>query len=185
MKEIDYRSIIFKHIKNPLTLHIYLIHVSLVTARALKIAKGLKLPDSRIRFVEEAAMLHDIGIVMVDDKDLGCSGELKYICHGTEGRKILEAEGLFEHALVAERHTGVGIPKENIINENLPLPHRDMLALSLEEKIISWSDLFYSKNPENLFRERSIDQAFDSIAKYGANQQKIFREWEQMFASYH
>lgn len=185
MKKIDYQKIIQKHITNPLTLHIYMIHVTLVTARALKIAKGMNLTDEQIQFIEEAAMLHDIGIIKVDDEDLGCTGELEYICHGTEGRNILEAEGLPKHALVAERHTGVGIPKENIINENLPIPQRDMLAISIEEKIISWSDLFYSKNPDNLFREKSLDQAFNSIAKYGENHQKIFREWESMFAKYH
>ncbi len=60
-----------------------------------------------------------------------------------------------------------------------------MLAESLEEKIISWSDLFYSKNPDNLFKEKTIDNAFESIAKYGEAQQKIFREWEGMFAKHH
>lgn len=185
MDKINYQDIINRHITNPLTKHIYLIHVTLVTARALKIAKGLNLTQSQLNFIEEASMLHDIGIIKVDDIELGCTGDLPYICHGTEGRKILEEEGLNKHALVAERHTGVGIPKENIINENLPLPHRDMLAESLEEKIISWSDLFYSKNPENLFHERSIERAYEKIAIYGENQQKIFREWEAMFAKFH
>lgn len=185
MKKIDYQKIIQKHITNPLTLHIYMIHVTLVTARALKISKAMNLTDEQIQFIEEAAMLHDIGIIKVDDEDLGCAGELEYICHGTEGRNMLEAEGLPKHALVAERHTGVGIPKEDIINENLPIPHRDMLAFSIEEKIISWSDLFYSKNPDTLFQEKSIERAFESIAKYGENQQKTFRKWESMFAKYH
>lgn len=184
-KKIDYSKIIDKYITNTLTKKIYLIHVTLVTQRALRIARGLNLPAETIQFIEEASMLHDIGIAMVDDIDLGCTGKLEYICHGTKGREILESEGLPKHALVAERHTGVGIPVENIIKENLPLPHRDMLAESLEEKIISWADLFYSKNPDDLFRERSIERAFESIAKYGENQQKIFREWESMFAKYH
>ncbi len=120
--KVDYRLIIDKYITNPLTKHIYLIHVTLVTNRSLKIAIGLKLNQRQVQFIEEASMLHDIGIIKVNDKELGCDGELDYLCHGTEGRKILELEGLPKHALVAERHTGVGIPKENIIKENLPYP---------------------------------------------------------------
>ena len=183
--KLDYKNIIQKYIKNPLTLHIYMVHVTLVTSRALKIAKGLKLTIDQLNFIEEASMLHDIGIVNIDDDELGCTGSLEYICHGVEGFKILESEGLPLHALVAERHTGTGIPKENIIKESLPLPHRDMLAISLEEKIISWSDLFYSKNTKNLFREKSIEEAFDSIAKYGKKQQEIFVEWKSLFSKYH
>ena len=183
--KVNYQEIIDKYIKNPLTKHIYLIHVTLVTARALKIAKGMHLEEDQVKFIEEASMLHDIGIVNIDDIDLGCIGKLEYICHITEGRKILESEGLPLHALVAERHTGVGIPKENIINENLPLPHRDMMAESLEEKIISWSDLFYSKNPDDLFHESTIERAFEKISKYGENHKRIFKEWENMFAKYH
>lgn len=180
----DYLKIIDKYITNPLTKNIYLIHVTLVTAKALKIAKGMGLTPEQVVFIEEASMLHDIGIVKVFAQDLGCSGTLEYICHGTQGREILEAEGLSEHALVAERHTGVGLSKQKIIEQNLPIPQRDMLALSIEEKIISWADLFYSKRPGNLFKERTIEKAFESIAKYGVEDQKTFREWEAMFAKY-
>lgn len=183
--KLNYTSIIDHHITNPLTKNIYMIHVTLVTQRALRIARGLNLSQETITFIEEASMLHDIGIIMVDDIELGCTGTLDYICHGTKGREILESEGLHKHGLVAERHTGVGLSVEDIINQKLPLPHRDMLAESLEEKIISWSDLFYSKNPEDLFREKTIEEAFKSVAKYGENHQKIFREWEDMFAKYH
>lgn len=183
--KLSYPTLIDRHITNPLTKNIYLIHVTLVTQRALRIARGLNLPPETITFIEEASMLHDIGIVKVDDIELGCTGTLDYICHGTEGRKILEAEGLPKHGLVAERHTGVGLSIEDIIKQKLPLPHRDMLAESLEEKIISWSDLFYSKNPDNLFREKTIERAYESVAEFGERQQKTFREWESMFAKYH
>ena len=60
-----------------------------------------------------------------------------------------------------------------------------MLAESIEEKIISWADLFFSKNPKDLFSERTIERAFESIAKYGKNHQKIFLEWQKVFSKYH
>jgi len=180
--QADYWSLIKKYITDDWARFVYVSHVSLVTAKALKIAKGLGLNSEQLRFIEEAAMLHDIGIVKVNAPDIGCHGELSYICHGVEGRKILESEGLAQHALVAERHTGVGIPVSQIIERNLPLPQRDMLAVSLEEKIISWSDLFYSKTPHKLLHEKTLQEAFDSIKGYGQDSIDRFREWEKDFA---
>ncbi len=54
-------------------------------------------------------------------------------------------EGLERHALVAERHIGLGITREEIIRQQLPLPRRDMLCESLEEKIICWLICFSAK----------------------------------------
>lgn len=182
--KIDYWEVIDKYIKNPFTKNIYITHVSLVAAKAIKIAQGLNLSSEKIRFIEEAAMLHDIGIVEIDDIDLGCTGTLPYICHGTEGRNILESEGLPKHALVCERHTGVGISKQEIESEDMPLPARDMLAESLEEKIISWADLFYSKNTERLLQEKSMQRAYKSVARFGKKKADRFNEWKAMFAQY-
>ena len=53
-------------------------------------------------------------------------GRASYICHGVEGRRMLEAEGLPRHALVCERHTGAGLTVDDIISQRLPLPLRDM-----------------------------------------------------------
>jgi len=43
------------------------------------------------------------------------------------------SEGYPKHGLVCERHTGTGITLEMIIKNNLPLPHRDMVPVSMEE----------------------------------------------------
>jgi uncharacterized protein len=175
--------IIHKHIPpySP-TYRIYLPHVVLVTAKALKIARRLKLKAEQQLFIEEAGMLHDIGIVHVNAEKMGCHGTLPYICHITEGRKILEEEGLPRHALVAENHIGVGgLTKEEIIEEKLPLPHRDMLCSTIEEKIISYADLFYSKNPKKIFVEKPIKQVRDKVKKYGKREEKLFKEWSKMF----
>src|SRR5687768_12925958 len=112
------------------TYSIYILHVTLVTTKALKIARKLNLSEEQQHFIEEASMLHDIGIVHVKAAKLGCHGEMPYICHIIEGRKILEAEGLPQHAKIAENHIGVGgLTKGEIIAEKLPLPHRDMLCV--------------------------------------------------------
>jgi len=177
---IDYFAIIHKYIPpTSATYRIYVPHVSMVTAEALRLAERLGLSKAQRTFIEEATMLHDIGIVRVYSPGMGCTGSLPYICHGVEGRAMLEAEGLPAHALVAERHTGVGITREEIIANNRPLPARDMLAVSIEEKIISYADLFYGK--KHVWRRKPIDKIRKNLVKFGQHKIKIFDEWLAFF----
>ncbi len=182
MKQIDYFQIINKYIApGSKTYEIYVPHVTLITTKALKIARNLNLSEEQLRFIEEAGMLHDIGIVKIKDEYFGCTGELPYICHLTEGAKILESEGLPRHARVAERHAGVGIFKWQIEKQNIPLPPKDYVPETIEEKILSWSDIFFSKTPGNLLRERSLEEARAVVAHFGEEYGKRFDEWQKEF----
>jgi uncharacterized protein len=81
--------------------------------------------------------------------------------------------------LVAERHTGTGLTLKQILERDLPVPHRDMIPVSIEEKIVCFADKFYSKtNPED---EKTIEQAERSLAKFGEEGVMIFREWCRLF----
>ncbi len=117
------------------------------------------------QFIEEAAMLHDIGIIFCNAPKIYCNGPHKYIEHGYLGAELLRAENLPKHALVAERHTGTGITVEQVEREELPIPERDYCPQSLEEKIICYADKFYSKS--HLGEEVSIDKIKYNIWKYG------------------
>ena len=179
---IDYWAIIHKYIDPAsLTYRYYLPHVTLVTYEALNIARRLGLSEEQLRFIEEAAMLHDIGIIKVSAERIGCTGDLPYICHCVEGRRILEQEGLSRHALVAERHVGVGLSKADIVENDYPLPHRDMMAESMEEKIISWADLFYEKNPNKLWIRKSPDKVRQDLLDWGQDKLRILEEWKILF----
>jgi uncharacterized protein len=80
---------------------------------------------------------------------------------------------------VAERHTGTGLTLKQILERDLPVPHRDMIPVSIEEKIVCFADKFYSKtNPED---EKTIEQAERSLAKFGEEGVMIFREWCRLF----
>lgn len=182
MEQQEYFRVIHKYIPpDSPTYPIYMIHCTLVANKALTIAKTLDLSAKSQRFIEEAAMLHDIGIIRTNTPAMYCYGELPYICHITEGRKILEAEGLPRHAVVAETHVGVGLTKEQIVAQGLPLPPRDMKPTTVEEEIISFADLFYSKNPEKLWREKSVKKVYEGIAKRGQDQLAIFDDWLKRF----
>lgn len=156
-----------------------LIHSRLVADKALGIADAH--PELAVDkgFIEEAAMLHDIGIFLTDAAPIHCFGKYHYICHGYLGAELLLKENLPRHALVAERHTGTGLTLKQILERNLPVPHRDMIPVSTEEKIICFADKFYSKtHPEE---EKTVSQAESSLAKFGQEGVVVFRQWCEQF----
>lgn len=156
------------------------IHSNCVMQKALRCA-SLNNIRIDIDFTIEAALLHDIGIFKCYAPDIHCTGTLPYICHGVEGRKILENEGLYRHALVCERHTGSGLSLDNIINQDLPLPHRDMLPQSTEEELICYADKFFSKSGD-IDKEKNIDDVVKQMKKLGDDVLSRFEILHKKFA---
>lgn len=159
-------------------------HSHMVADKAVAIAR--KLSDQQpvdITFVEEAALLHDIGIHLTDAPEIGCHGEHPYLKHGVLGREILEREGFPKHALVCERHIGVGLSRNDIIDQELPLPKRDMRPLSIEEKIITYADLFFSKAPKHGPEERSFDVVRQRLSRHGKDKVSVLDEWHELFST--
>ncbi|MDR0505599.1 MAG: HDIG domain-containing protein [Dysgonamonadaceae bacterium] len=130
-------------------------------------------------FVYEAAILHDIGIFKTYSPKIQCFGEYPYICHGYLGAEILYNEGLDRHALVCERHTGSGLTKKNIIENNIPVPERDMLPVSIEEKLICFADKFFSKS--KLKKVKPVEQIRQGLLKYGEESLRRFDEMLKLF----
>lgn len=159
------------------SLEIVLKHSRHVADLALEVAERLRLPESDCLFIEEAALLHDIGVCEVHAPSLGLHGFHPYIMHGVLGRAILEQEGYPLHALICERHTGVGLTLEDIIAQGLPLPHRDMCPRSLPEQIICFADLFYSKNPGRLGERKTAAQVRKKLLPFGKDKVAIFDVW--------
>ncbi len=156
-------------------------HSKAVTKKAIEIAKKVPQLNPDLKFIEEASMLHDIGIFLTNAPEIECFGKNPYICHGYLGREILEKEGFPRHALVCERHVGVGISIRDIEEQKLPIPKRDMLPISIEEQIICFADKFFSKNEEFLSKEKSLDKIRNGLLKFGNNKTKIFDEWIKRF----
>ena len=86
-----------------------------------------------------------------------------------------------QHALVCERHVGIGITIEEIRLHNLPLPQRDMIPISIEEQIICYADKFFSKNGETEGREKTVGDILNSLQKYGSEKVIRFQKWMQLF----
>ena len=145
---------------------ILIIHSKLVTDKAVEIAENVKELNPDIEFIKEASMLHDIGIYLTNAPGIYCFGKYPYVCHGYLGRELLEKEGFLKHALVCERHVGMGITIEKIVQENLPMPKRDMTPQTLEEEIISFADKFFSKGLDVLEKEKTIEEIIKEQEKY-------------------
>lgn len=159
--------------------HILLAHSRAVADKALEIVH--KHPELGLdaAFVEEAALLHDIGIFLTDADGIHCYGEHPYICHGYLGADLLRSEGYPRHALVCERHTGAGISPEEIERQGLPIPKRDMRPVSMEEQVVCFADKFFSKT--KLDKEKSVEKALKSIARYGDEGVERFNRWCELF----
>lgn len=159
--------------------NILLVHSAAVAQKSLWIADCHPELSLDREFLSEAAMLHDIGIFLTDADGIGCFGEKPYICHGYLGADLVRAEGYPRHALVCERHTGAGLSLEEIVAQGLPVPHREMVPISLEEQIICFADKFYSKT--HLDKEKSVDKARKSLERYGTAGLRRFDHWCELF----
>jgi len=177
---MDYTSILNKYYPDDNELrHILCIHSRRVADKALNLANLHPELHLDISFIEEAAMLHDIGICMCDAPGIFCYGTHPYICHGYLGAEMMRNEGFPRHALVCERHTGTGLSCDYIISHQLPLPHRDFVPVSLEEELICFADKFFSKTrPE---QEKTVDAAYQSVAKFGKECAEKFNCWCKIF----
>ena len=177
---MDYQVFINKYYPEDNELrHILLVHSRAVADKALAIADCHPELSLDRQFIEEAAMLHDIGIVRCNAPGIQCFGTEPYICHGRIGAEMLRAEGFPRHARVCERHTGAGITRRQIIAQKLPLPQQDFLPETMEEKVICYADNFFSKS--HLDEEKTIEQAIASLSKFGEEGVARFREWVKMF----
>lgn len=163
---MDYLSIINKYYPENDELRQLLVkHSRQVADRCLQIAKKHKELSVDVQFLEEAAMLHDIGICRCDAPSIHCHGTEPYIRHGVLGGEMLRQEGFERHARVCERHTGTGLPGYE--------------PETLEEQIVCYADKFYSKSaPDHV---RSVLETAQSLEKFGHEGVKKFLAWSERF----
>ena len=163
---MDYLSIIYRYYPEDDELRRLLLkHSRQVADRCMEIVrKHGELPVD-VQFLEEAAMLHDIGIVCCNAPSIHCHGTEPYLRHGPIGADILRAEGFPRHARVAERHTGTGLPGYE--------------PETLEEQIVCYADKFYSKSRPD--RVLTVAETAESLEKFGHEGVLKFLSWAERF----
>ena len=163
---MDYLSIINKYYPADDELRrVLLQHSRQVADRCLQIVKKHRELPVDVQFLEEAAMLHDIGIYQCDAPSSHCHGREPYITHGPIGGDLLRQEGFPRHARVAERHTGTGLPGYE--------------PETLEEQLVCYADKFFSKSsPDHV---RTVAETAQSLEKFGHEGVEKFLQWVKMF----
>lgn len=163
---MDYQTILNKYYPEDDDLRRLLLrHSRQVADRCLTIARFHPELHLDSPFLEEAAMLHDIGIRWCQAPSIHCLGSEPYLRHGPIGGELLRREGFEHHARVAERHTGTGLP--------------GLEPQTIEEQVVCYADKFYSKSHPD--RVLTVEQAAESLARFGEAGVVKFRKWALMF----
>lgn len=171
MTDIDSLEIIryFYPEETPLR-RLLLKHSAQVRDKALAILAQAA-PELDSRLVAAGAMLHDIGILHCRAPKILCVGTEPYIAHGVIGARMLREYArthgveLEAYARICERHTGSGLTAEEVRRESLPIPARDYLPETPEEKLICLADKFFSKSSD--LREKPLERIRHSMLKFG------------------
>jgi uncharacterized protein len=143
-----------------------LTHSICVAKKAIEVCEIYISQQIDYDLLTKGALLHDIGIVRCNAPGIYCHGSLPYICHGIEGSKILQERELNNLAFFCERHTGSGLTADEIAKSGLPLPHRDMLPLTIEEKAVCYADKFFSKSSTPDI-EKPLSKVEQEMSKHG------------------
>lgn len=130
-------------------------------------------------------LLHDIGTYFLLKQDGSDGGPLKfdgpnYVRHGLKGYEYLLNEGVDESiAQFARNHTGVGLTKEAVKSQGLPLPPADYVPMNLEQEVVMVADKYNSKSipPKFLTAEAYARKA----ARFGESNR---REWLRLLERY-
>jgi len=101
--------------------------------------------------VRAGCLLHDIGVYQLYTP----SGELDhatYVRHGVLGHELLRELG-YPDVLCrfCSCHTGVGITRDDIVAQCLPIPPGDYVAETAEEELVMYADKFHSKTTPPVF----------------------------------
>ncbi|HEX3713264.1 MAG TPA: HD domain-containing protein [Trebonia sp.] len=122
--------------------------------------------------VRAGCLLHDVGVYPLYD-EAGRLDHANYIRHGVLGYQLLRAEGLPEVICrFASHHTGVGLTRDDVVRQELPVPPADYLADTAEETVVMYADKFHTKSTPPAFL--TADAYAASVGRYGPDKAAAF-----------
>ncbi|MEU8119948.1 HD domain-containing protein [Spirillospora sp. NPDC049024] len=129
--------------------------------------------------VRAGCLLHDLGVYRL----YGPSGQLDltgYVRHGVLGHAILREEGFPEEICrFCSCHTGVGLTRDDIARQGLPVPPGDYLAVTGEERLVMYADKFHSKTDPPTFV--SAGTYAGRVRRYGEDKVPVFEAMRESF----
>jgi uncharacterized protein len=167
-----------RHAPTPEALDMVYTHCRIVCDIAEQLHARSRL-DADLGLVRAGALLHDVGVYRLYDA-AGRLDQAGYIRHGLLGYELLRAEGLPEAVCrFAVRHTGVGITREDVLRQELPLPPADYVAETGEETLVMYADKFHTKTTPAAFLTAAAYAA--SVRRFGAGKAAAFQEMRATF----
>jgi uncharacterized protein len=114
--------------------------------------------------VRAGALLHDLGVYRLEST--------AYVRHGVLGHELLASLGFpVEICRFASCHTGVGITRDDVVCQSLPIPVDDYLPRTPEEELVMYADKFHSKRRPPVFLTGDTYAA--EVRRFGAD--KVLR----------
>ncbi|MEU9591739.1 HD domain-containing protein [Streptomyces sp. NPDC048219] len=148
-------------------------HCEIVWGIAERLLAAPHLGHVDAELVRAGCLLHDIGVYRL----YGAEGRLdhgNYIRHGLLGHEILENEGFPETLRrFCSHHTGVGVTKEDVVSQGLPLPVADYVAVTDEERLVMYADKFHSKSRPSAFL--TPDEYASHVRRFGEQKVTAFQ----------
>ena len=180
-----------RHAPTPEALAIVYTHSEIVRRIAMRLLDGLGTEvDGTVPggieagvidagLVRAGCLLHDVGVYRLYDA-AGRLGHAGYIRHGVLGHELL-AEAGYPEALCrfASRHSGVGVTREDVLRQELPLPPADYVAQTPEEALVMYADKFHTKSTPPSFLTPATYAA--EVARFGADKPAAFARLRERF----
>ncbi len=171
LDEAAIRALHRRYAPTPAAYDLVLAHGEIVAAIAAQLIERNALPvDAGL--VRAGSLLHDIGVHRL--------GTDPYIRHGVLGADLLREIGLpAALSRFCSHHTGVGLTRDDIVRQGLPLPPADYLADSPEEELVMYADKFHSKTSPPVFLTAAAYA--DRIGRFGADKAARFAAMVEQF----
>lgn len=122
--------------------------------------------------VRAGSLLHDIGVYRLYDA-AGILDHVQYIKHGVLGHALLAEAGFPpEICRFCSCHTGMGLTRDDVRDQGLPLPVADYVAETGEEQLVMYADKFHSKTEPPVFV--TADTYAATVRRFGADKARAF-----------
>jgi uncharacterized protein len=176
--EQEIRALHEKHAPTAAALNSVFTHCLIVCGIAEQLHARAR-ADLDIDLIRAGSLLHDVGVYRLYDDD-GQLDHANYVRHGLLGYELLREEGLPEEICrFASHHTGVGLTKDDVLRQRLPLPPADYLAETGEEALVMYADKFHSKTSPPTFL--TADAYAGSVRRFGEDKVTAFKALRARF----
>ncbi|WP_200424605.1 HD domain-containing protein [Streptomyces sp. NE5-10] len=174
----EIRALHRKHAPSDAAFELVFTHCEIVAAIADQLlARTGRGADADL--VRAGALLHDIGVYRLYDSAGRIDGA-HYVTHGVLGHRLLAEEGLPETLCrFCSCHTGVGLTREDVLAQDLPIPPADYVPVTPEERMVMYADKFHSKSTPPRFV--SPDSFEARIGRFGQEKVTVFQALRRLY----